>query len=58
MYCLDIVGVIIPPRPTHSLWISVVWHDVAIVSELFVADRADTSLSSDLSIQQLSHFGR
>lgn len=58
MYCLDIVRVIVAPRSTHSLRVSVVWDDVVVVRELFMADRADAGLFSDLSVEQLSHLGR
>jgi hypothetical protein len=55
---LDIVRVIVAPRSTHSLWISMVRNHVVIVRELFVADGADASLFPDFSVEQLSHFGR
>lgn len=58
MYRLDILRVIVSPRPTHALWIPMVRNHVVIVRELFVANRADASLLSDLSVQQLSHLGR
>jgi len=47
---------IISPRSSHSLGIFVVWNDVVIVRELFVADRADARLLSNLAIQQLAHL--
>jgi hypothetical protein len=58
MHCLDILWVIVPPRSTHSFWVPMVRDHIVIVRELFVADRADTSLFSDLSVEQFSHFGR
>jgi hypothetical protein len=58
MYCLDILTVIVAPRSTHSFWSPVVRNHVVIIRELFVADRADASLFSDLSVEQLSHLGR
>jgi hypothetical protein len=58
MYGLDIVGVIVPPRTPHSLWVPMVRHHVTVVRELCVADGADASLLSDLSVQQLAHLGR
>jgi len=58
MYRLNIVRVIVSPSSTHSLWIPMVRSHVVIVRELLMADRADASLFSDLSVQQLSHLGR
>jgi len=58
MYCLDIVRMVVSPRSTHSLWIPMVWNHVVVVSELFVADRADASLFADLSVEQIPHLGR
>jgi hypothetical protein len=56
--CLDIVRMVVPPGSTHSFRIPMVRHHVIVVSELFVADGADATLLSSLSVQQLSHFGR
>lgn len=47
---LDIVRVIISPRSAHSLRIPMVRDHVVIVRELFLADRADAGLFSDLSV--------
>jgi hypothetical protein len=58
MYCLDIIWMIVSPRSTHSLWIPMVRDHVVIGRELFVADRADASLFSDLSVEQFAHLGR
>jgi hypothetical protein len=55
---LDIVGVVVAPCSAHSFRIPMVRHHVIVVSELFVADGADATLLSHLSVQQLSHFGR
>jgi hypothetical protein len=49
---------VISPRSAHPFWISMVWHDVVIVAELFVADRALSALISDFLVQQLAHLGR
>ena len=57
MRCLDIVRVVIPPRSSHPFGISVVWHDVVIVGELFVADCANSLLLADFPLQQFPHFG-
>jgi hypothetical protein len=56
MRCLDIVWVIIPPRSSHPFRLSVVWHDVIVIRELFVTDRAFPVLLDNLPIQQFPHF--
>jgi hypothetical protein len=48
---------VISPRSAHPFWIPVV-HDVVIVAELFVADRALSVLLDDFPVQQLAHLGR
>jgi hypothetical protein len=56
--CLDIVRMVISPSPSHTFGISVVWHDVVIVRELFVADGAYPVLLNDLPVQEFPHFCR
>ena len=56
MRCLDIVRVVVSPRPSHTLGILVVWHNVAVVRKLFVADCTFPILLDNLSVQELSHF--
>ena len=56
MRCLDIVWVIIPPGPSYSFGISMVWDDVVIVCELFVTNGAFPVLLDDLPVQQFPHF--
>src|SRR6266851_7478065 len=58
MRCLDVVRVIIPPRSSHPFRMSVIWHDVVVICELFVTDGAFPALLDNLAIQQLSHFCR
>ncbi len=58
MRCLDIVRVIVSPRSSHSFGILVVWNDVVVVGELFVADRAYSGLLPHLAVQQFSHLCR
>jgi hypothetical protein len=50
MRCLDIVWVVIPPRSSHPFGIPMIWHDVVVVGELFVADRAFSVLFDNLAI--------
>jgi hypothetical protein len=54
---LDVVGMIVPPRPSHTAGIDVVWNDVAIVRELSLAEGAYSILGGDLSVHQLPHLG-
>jgi len=49
---------VVSPRSSHSFGISVVWNDVVVVGELFVADCAYSLLLGDLSLQQFPHFAR
>lgn len=56
MRCLDIIRVIISPRPSHSLGILVVWHNVVVVCEFMVADCAYSVLFGDFPLQEFPHF--
>jgi hypothetical protein len=49
--------VIISPRPAHSSGIFVVWDNIVVVRELFVADRAYSILLGDFPPQKFPHFG-
>ncbi len=49
---------IVSPGSSHSFRILVVWNDVVVVGELFVADRAYSGLFPHLSVHQFSHFSR
>lgn len=57
MSCLNIVRMIVSPRSSHPLRIPVVWNDVVVVRELFVANGASPVLLNDLPIQQFPHLG-
>jgi len=48
---------VISPRSSHPFGISVVWHDVVVICELFVADVAYSFLLGDFPLQQFPHFG-
>jgi hypothetical protein len=50
MGCLDVVWMIISPGSTHSFRILVVWDDVVVVREFFVADGAYPGLLSNFAI--------
>jgi hypothetical protein len=54
---LNIVGMIVPPRSSHSTGTDVVGNDVAVVAELLLAESAGAILRCDLSVHQLPHFG-
>jgi hypothetical protein len=53
---LDIVWMIVSLRSSHSFRVSVVRNDIAVFSELIVADRAFAVLLGDFSVQQLPHL--
>jgi len=48
---------IVSPRAAHSFRFPVVRYDIAVISELFVADGAYASLLDNLSIQKFPHLG-
>ena len=50
MGCLDIVWMIVPPGSSHPFRIPVVWHDIVVVRELFVADGTLPVLLDDLAV--------
>ena len=56
MYCLDIVWVVVSPRPSHAFAPFVVRDNVVVVRELLVADWANAVLLSDLPIEQFTHL--
>ena len=58
MRCLDIIRVVVSPGPSHSSGIFMVWDNVVVVGELFVADRAFLVLIDDLPVQQFPHLRR
>ena len=58
MRCLDVVRVVVSPRSSHSFGILVIRHDVVVVCELFVADRALLVLLDNLPFEQFPHSCR
>jgi len=54
---LDVVGMIVSPRSSHSTGIDVVRNDVAVVGELPVAESAYAVLRGDFSVHQFPHLG-
>jgi hypothetical protein len=55
---LDIVWMVVSPRPSHPFRIPVFWHDVVVVRELLMADGTFPVLLDNLPIQQFPHLGR
>jgi hypothetical protein len=49
---------VVSPRAAHSLRFPVVWYDIVVIGEVFVADGAYASLLDNLSIQKFPHLGR
>jgi hypothetical protein len=47
---------VISPRPSHPFGISVIWRNIVVVGELFVADRTFPVLLDDLPVQEFSHL--
>jgi hypothetical protein len=47
---------VVSPRPSHSFGIPVVWYNVVVVGELFVADRTDPVLFNNLPVQEFPRF--
>lgn len=58
MRCLDIVWMVVSPRPSHSFGLPMVWHDIVVVRELMVAYCADAVLLGDFPLQKFSQFRR
>jgi hypothetical protein len=56
MRCLDIVRMVVSPCSAHSFGFSVVWHDIVVVREVFMADCAFPVLLDNLSVQEFPHF--
>jgi hypothetical protein len=56
MRCSDIVWVVVSPRPSHTFRIAVVWDNIVVVCEFFVADCAFSILLDNLSVQEFPHF--
>ena len=47
---------VIPVRASHTLWVDMVGHDIAVVSEGYMAQRAFGILLRNLSVHHLSQF--
>jgi hypothetical protein len=56
VHCLNIVGMVVSPRPAHASRIDVVGHDVVTVSERHLANGALPVLLNYFLIEQFPHF--
>ena len=57
MNCLNIVGMVVSPSPSHAFGLDVVGHDLGTLHEGCAADRTFPVLLADFSVQQLPHLG-
>ena len=53
---LDIVWMVVSPRPSHTLWFNVVWDNIVAIGEFLLADGADPVLFHNLPVQQFLHL--
>ena len=56
VHCLDVLRVVVYPRPSHSSRIDVIGHDVAIVREGHLTDGALPVLFDNFAVEQLPHL--
>jgi len=54
--CLNIVWMIVSPGSSHTLWVDVVWDNIAIVCELCKAESALPVLRADLTVEKFPHL--
>jgi len=47
---------VVSPGPSHSSWVDVVGHDVIVVGELHMAERALPVLLDNLAVEQPPHL--
>jgi hypothetical protein len=53
---LDIVGMIVSPRPSHSSRINVIRHDVVEIRERHLTNRTLPDLFDNFPVEQLPHL--
>jgi hypothetical protein len=53
---LDVIWVVVSPSSAHSFGIPMVWHNVVVIREFFVADGTLPVLLHNLSVQKLPHL--
>jgi hypothetical protein len=56
MYRLNVVRMVVSPRPSHAFGLDMVGHNLVVIRESCVADCAFPVLLDDLSVQQLPHL--
>jgi hypothetical protein len=56
VHSLDILWMVVSPRPAHSSRIDVVGHDVAVIRERRVTDRTLSVLLDNFAVEQLPHL--
>jgi len=47
---------VVSPSSSHSFGVSVVWNDIVVVGELFLADGTLSVLFDDPPVQELTHL--
>ena len=56
MDSLNVFGMIVPPRSSHTTGKNVVGHHVAVLGEPLLAESAESILLGDLPVEELPHF--
>ena len=56
MDCLNVLGMIISPRSSHPFGLDMVGHNLVVMRELLVANRAPPILLNDFSVKQFPHL--
>jgi hypothetical protein len=57
VHSLDILWMIVSPRPSHSLRIDVVGHDVAVIGEGHLTNGTLPVLFDNFPVEQFPHLG-
>jgi hypothetical protein len=58
MNCLDVVGMIVSPGPSHPFGLDMVGHNLDVFREGCTTDCTFPVLLDDFSVQELSHLCR
>jgi hypothetical protein len=56
VHSLDILGMIVSPRPSHSSRINVIGYDVAAIRERHLTNRTLPALFDNFAVEQLPHL--
>jgi len=57
MDCLDVLGAVVSPSPSHAFGFDVVGHNLVVIREGFMADCTLSVLLEKFSLQQFPHLG-